>query len=139
MSIPPPLPSDKERLLREVDASIRIKDLRRLDHLNEAVDFKWWESALILLMFLCALGFIITALVALDAEQSRPETLGMLRKILLGWTIPLVFSFVFVCEMTLLKLRAMRRLTRFTSELVRNALLPERHASAGESENARRE
>jgi len=91
------------------------------------------------LMFLCALGFIITALVALDAEQSRPETLGMLRKILLGWTIPLVFSFVFVCEMTLLKLRAMRRLTRFTSELVRNALLPERHASAGESENARRE
>jgi hypothetical protein len=115
-SSPPPLPRDKDSLLREVDASIRIKDIRTLDRLRDTARVRWWESGLILLLFASGLGFL-TSVVFLMTTQSDKARLW-LEKSTLFWFLPLVFSIILTLEIILTKIAAMRRLNEFSAALI---------------------
>jgi len=115
MRHPAPLPRDKETLLREIDASIKIKDIRTLQRLRDAVEVKWWESGLILALFVSALGFLACVALWLTADSASAKT--WLEKSVFFWFVPLVFSIVLTLEVVLAKLAALRRLNEVLTDV----------------------
>ncbi|MCX7014388.1 MAG: hypothetical protein NTW86_17855 [Candidatus Sumerlaeota bacterium] len=140
MTPPPPLPHDKKTLLREVDASIKIRDIKQMDRLRDQVDVKWWESGLILLLFVCALGFMISTALYLTAQSPRPGELlsaqihtdaarladaakalqrkEFLLKAVFIWFLPMVFSIILTLEVILRKINALRRLHHVSAQIL---------------------
>ena len=51
---------EPKMLLREVDAAIRAKDVKRLYEFRDKLERHWWEPGITALMFISGLGFIIT-------------------------------------------------------------------------------
>jgi len=137
MTPPPPLPHDKKTLLREVDASIKIRDIRQMDRLRDQVEVKWWESGLILLLFVCALGFLVSAGLWLTARSPQAEAIFL--KAVFIWFMPLVFSIILTLEAILRKINALRRLHHLSAQvlesmredLARLAARPEAPAQPG--------
>jgi hypothetical protein len=68
---------DAKMLLREVDAALRAKDVKRLYIYRQKLERKWWEPGITALMFIAGLGFVITIYKLIPAGN------------------PLLFSFVF--------------------------------------------
>ena len=116
MRFPPPLPRDKETLLRELDASIKIKDIQALERLRERVEIKWWESGLILILFVSALGFLSSVVLLL--RRASPISGALMQRWVLVWFIPLVFAIILTLEVVLAKLNALRRLNQATAHVL---------------------
>ena len=51
---------NREQLLQELDARVRIKDIKAVYDLKDAIEFKWYEPLLKLLLVAAALGFALT-------------------------------------------------------------------------------
>ena len=68
---------DAKMLLREVDAALRAKDVKRLYQYRQKLERKWWEPGITALMFIAGLGFVITIYKLIPAGN------------------PLLFGFVF--------------------------------------------
>ncbi|MFH0793126.1 MAG: hypothetical protein V2A74_03750 [bacterium] len=128
--MPEPYPDDKDALLREVSATIRIRDLGELHKLRDQISVKWWESALILLLFVAATGFVATAGRILIAQESKISLFVLI------WFCAMVVALVATLEFILLKLRALRRLqeldSRFLSEVSQRLEAMEKSAAKNE-------
>jgi len=111
-----PLPRDKESLLREINARIRIKDIKSLYRLRDQVSVKWYESALILLLFVSTLGFLSFVLLLLLHDSGTAAVL--LQRAVLIWSIPLVLTFVLTLEVILAKLNSLRQLNELATHLL---------------------
>ena len=101
---PPRLPRDRESLTREIDAVIKITDIRHAHRHREAVEPKWWEPGLVRALFVSGLGFLITA------YRLIPDTSPALFWFFYGWTVAFVVTLITVLEHLLTKLAALRRL-----------------------------
>jgi len=112
----PPLPRDKETLLREVNARIRIKDIKALYRLRDEIEVKWWEPLVLLLLFCSALGFL--GFIVLILMNVKPSVQPLLQKSSLIWCIPLVLTLVLTLEMVLSRLNALRQLNRRMLQLL---------------------
>jgi len=110
------LPRDKDSLIREVDASIKIKDIRTLDRLREMARVRWWESGLILMLFASGLGFLTSVVFLMSTHSDKARV--WLEKSTLFWFLPLVFSIILTLEIILTKIAAMRRLNDFSAALI---------------------
>jgi hypothetical protein len=51
-------PRDKETLLREMDARMRLSDIKRLHALHHRMAPSWWEPVFVILLFAAALGLL---------------------------------------------------------------------------------
>ena len=116
MSTPAPYPRDKDKLLREIDASIKIKDIRRVYRLRDEVDVKWWESVLVLLLFVSSLGLL--ALILIFFRSESVEIQGMVQRMIFLFLIPFIFSIVLTLEVVLMKINALRRLNAISVDLI---------------------
>ena len=121
MSPPAPYPHDQDRLLREIDASIKIKDIRRIYRLRDEVEVKWWESALVLLLFVSSLGLLALILIFFRSEPG--EIQAMVQRTIFLFLIPFILSIVLTLEVVLVKINALRKLNALSVDLIENMRL----------------
>lgn len=129
MSPQNPLPRDKDSLLRELNARIRIKDIKSFYRLRDEVSVKWYESLLILLLFVSTLGFL--AFVVLLLMNDSAKAVALLQRAILVWSIPLVLTFVLTIEVVLGKLNSLRKLNEVFTHLIEEI---QKHQDEGHSE-----
>lgn len=131
MNPQPHLPPDKDSLLREINARIRIKDIKSFYQLREQVSIKWYESVLILLLFVSTLGFL--TFVALLLLHSGSKANALLERAVLIWCIPLVLTFVLTIEVILSKMNSLRKLHELASQLLEDIQKQLEHGPTEES------
>lgn len=105
---PPSYPHDPKRLLREVNAAIRLRDIEEWHRLRDAVAFQWWESILLALLFISGVGIIVT-IAKLIPDQPR-----LLYYFILGWSVLWILTLIACVEFLILKFRALRRMHEIT-------------------------
>ena len=125
-------PSHKpDELLREVDAAIKVRDIGRLQKWRDTIEIQWWESLLVVLLFIAGLGFIITIYKLLPAENRA------LFYFVFFWFFLFTLALVASVEMLIAKISALRGLTQWQEERILR--LEARHASEGRSRQASQE
>lgn len=105
-------PRDPKRLIREVDAAIKIKDIEMIQKCRDRVELKWWESGLLALLFVAGLGFIITIYKILPAQNPT------LFKFVFFWFLLFVFALIVSIEFLLMKINALRQLNELQTRLI---------------------
>lgn len=114
----------RDELIQELDARVKIKDIKEIYDLKDALAVKWWEPLVKLLVFVSAVGFILTfayflqtgtELVASASERAREpgvsiESARVIFWIIIGWFFVLIVAGLGSLELLLLKFQAMRRL-----------------------------
>jgi hypothetical protein len=97
-------PRDPEVLSSELAAINRIRDLEKLQQLNEYISTKWWETGLVLLLFVSGFGFILTVSKIIPTENMT------IYWFILFWVVSIVLSIILCIEFLLSKFRAIRKL-----------------------------
>ena len=88
-------------LLREVDAALRAKDVKRLYVYREQLERKWWEPGIRALMFIAGLGFIITIYKLIPA--GNPLLFGFI----FFWFALFVFALFLIMEVYQARINAL--------------------------------
>jgi len=101
--IPPP-PRDPKKLLVEMDARIKVRDIREWDRLRRQVEVKWWESGLVALLFVSGVGIMFTI------GKIIPSDNELLYGFILTWAGLFVLTLIACIEFLLMKFRALRRM-----------------------------
>lgn len=111
------LPRDKDELLREVDVRMRIGDIRRMHEMRERLAPRWWEPALIVILFAAALG-LLASLMVFTKFHDDPSN-----KWLLFWLGLLILTSVMCFQVILIRIYQFRRandlLTRMAEDHAR--------------------
>jgi hypothetical protein len=110
--VEPRLPRGKEELLREVDLRLRLSDIRRLHDMKARIAPKWWEGAILLLLFASALGLLVSLV-----QYARASGL-MLHYWLVFWFGLMIVTVVFSFEFLLIKIYALRRANEVSVRLL---------------------
>jgi len=105
-------PRDPKMLLTEMSARIKIKDIKRLYQLKDRVGVKWYESALVGLLFVAALSFLAIVL------KLIPEANPIIYYFVAGSSIVLILIITAVLEFLLRKFNALRSLYELQSRLI---------------------
>jgi len=122
-------PSRKpDELLREVEAAIKVRDIGRLQKWRDTIEIQWWESFLVVLLFIAGLGFIITIYKLLPAENRA------LFYFVFFWFFLFTLALVASVEMLIAKISALRGLIQWQEERIER--LEARNASEGRSKEA---
>jgi hypothetical protein len=100
---PERFPRDKDELLREVDARIRVRDIRRLDQLKDRLAPKWWETGIVIVLFAASVG-LLGSLVQYSAVREDP-----INAWLLFWFGLMILTTVLSLEFLLVKIYNLRR------------------------------
>ncbi|PKO15029.1 hypothetical protein CVU37_13570 [candidate division BRC1 bacterium HGW-BRC1-1] len=125
-------PSRKpDELLREVDAAIKVRDIGRLQKWRDTIEIQWWESFLVVMLFIAGLGFIITIYKLLPVENR------VLFYFVFFWFFLFTLALVASVEMLIAKISALRGLTQWQEERILR--LEARHASEGRTRQASQE
>ena len=106
------LPNDPQRLLREVDAAIKIKDIKNVIQYRDRVQLKWWESAIIILLFMSGLGFVLTIYKLIPAGNPALFWFVFL------WFVVFVVTLVATIEFLLAKINALRQLYEINARIL---------------------
>jgi hypothetical protein len=124
----------REALIQEIDARGRIKDIQLHYDLQEAIEVKWWEPLLKMLVLVAGIGFAVTFLHflhravdlygALAADSETPGPSPVTLKVIL-WMIAGSFALMLVggllsLEMLMVRLAAMRRLLQIQGRVLEN-------------------
>lgn len=113
------LPRDPDSLNREVDALIRISDIQTIYRYREQLESKWWEPAVVALLFVSGLGFILTI------YKLIPDREPLLFWFVFGWFVLFVLTLIATIEFLLVKIAALRKLheihSRILDELMKNS------------------
>ena len=111
MSSQRPLPQDPEMLAKEVTATIKIKDIREIYRLKDRLSVKWWEPAVIFLLFVSGFGFILT--VTRIVHTKDPEQF-----FIFFWFVLLLLTLIASTELLISKIKALRRLSEIQMRLI---------------------
>jgi hypothetical protein len=103
---------DAKMLLKEVDAAIRVKDIQKIHRYRERVERQWWESGIILMLFISGLGFMITIYKLIPSEDPR------LFWFVFFWFALFVVMLVATIELLLTKISALRALYEINTRLI---------------------
>ena len=98
---------------------IKIKDIERVQRWRDAVEVKWWESAVVVLLFISGLGFIITIFKLIPRDNAP------LFWFVFFWFLLFVLTLVAAVELVITKINALRALhelhSRMLEEIARGA------------------
>ncbi len=132
MDIPRLRWSTKKELLQELDARVRVKDIKLVYDLKEAIGLRWWEPLLKILVLVAGIGFAVTfvhlldravtVLAAVDAQTSQPGIAPETAR-LIFWFIAGAFSLMLIAglvslEILMARIAAMRRLHQVQLKLI---------------------
>jgi len=105
-------PRDPRRLLAEMDARMRVRDIREIDRLRGQAVPQWWEPVLLAVLFLSGVGMIITI------AKLAPRDTPLLYEFILFWCGLFVLASVGTIEFLYLKFQALRRLHENTLRIL---------------------
>ena len=105
-------PRDPKMLLTEVSARIKIKDIKRLYEMRDRIAVKWYESALVALLFVAALTFLLVVI------QLLPKPNPIVRDFVIASSVALILITTAILEFLLRKFRAMRALYEYQSRML---------------------
>ena len=111
MSSQRPLPQDPEMLVKEVTATIKIKDIKEIYRLKDRLSVKWWEPAVIFLLFISGFGFILT--VTRIVHTKDPEQFFVF-----FWFVLLLLTLIASTELLISKIKTLRRLSEIQMRLI---------------------
>lgn len=111
--LPKPYPRDPDSISREVQATIKIKDIQNYYRLNERLATKWWEFLIMTLLFVAGLGFIVTTLYLLP-----PKNLQIYFRFLMFWAVILVLALIGTLEILITKIRTLQQLITYQQRLI---------------------
>lgn len=117
------MPRDRDSLVREVDALIRISDIQTIHRYRDQMENKWWEPAIVALLFISGLGFVLTIYKLIPAQEP------LLFWFVFGWFALFVLTLIASIEFLLLKISALRRLHEVHTRVI-DQLLKERKEAA---------
>jgi hypothetical protein len=152
MEIPRLRWSSREELLQELDARVRIKDIKAVYDLKDALQLRWWEPLLKMLVIVAGIGFAVTfihlldrgvdVLAALDERTQGPGLHPETAK-LVFWFIAGCFSVMLIAglvslEILLARIAAMRRLHEIELKVIEHlqAEMEEMRAREGAARQA---
>ncbi len=105
--IPPP--RNPRKLLAEMDARIKVRDIREWDRLKRQVEVKWWESGLLALLFVSGAAMMVTI------AKTVPDDSALLRNFIVAWCGLFVLTLLACIEFLIVKFRALRRMHESTT------------------------
>lgn len=117
---------DPKMLLKEVDAAIRVKDIQKVHRYRERVERQWWESGIVVMLFISALGFIITI------YKLIPTGDGRLFWFVFFWFALFVLTLIATLEIVLSKIAALRALYEINSRLLEDLERRQQHEGTPE-------
>ena len=101
-------PRDPEALVRDVQVSLQLKDIKRDQTLGERASAHWWERGIITVLFLSTVGFLTTLITINFAPQEQIPTL--FKYILYVTFGVMMVALIALLELVLAKLAAVRRI-----------------------------
>jgi len=107
-----PPPRDPKKLLMEMDARIKVRDIRHWDKLKRQVEVKWWESGLIALLFVSGAGMAVTIFKIVPADN------WLLRAFIVTWCVLFLATMIACIEFLVFKFRALRAMHERTAEML---------------------
>lgn len=109
-TVPPP--RDPKKLLVEMDARMKVRDIRHWDRLKRQVEIKWWESGLIALLVVSGIGMMVT-IWKLTTDHN-----DMLRAFIATWCGLFLLTLVGCVEFLIAKFRALRAMHDRTVQML---------------------
>ncbi len=97
-------PRDPRQLLVEMDARLKVRDIREREHLRRVVDTHWWEPGLLALLFVSGVGVTVTVM------QLVPDGNRLLYGFIVFWILLHLATVIACLEFLSHKFRALRRL-----------------------------
>lgn len=97
-------PRDPGQIVREIDATIGVRNIREWANLKDALAVRFGEMCLLAALFVFALGLILTLIFALPQEDEGIYNIWLL------WTCGYIIITVFAIEFLLRKFRTIRRI-----------------------------
>lgn len=91
-------------LVKEVEAIIRLYDVKELQRLRERVQAQWWEPGLRLLVFISGLGFLVTVYKILPRDNT------LLFWFVFTWFAVFIVTLVGALECLVVRVRTLTRL-----------------------------
>lgn len=108
-------PRDKEQLLLELDAAMRLRDVNRIMQLKDRLAPRWWEGIAVVMLFISALGLLASLFQYVDLRDEPLDTW------MLFWFGLMILTSVFCFQFIIFKLYNLRRandiLTRMVSDI----------------------
>lgn len=101
---------EPKKLLREVDAAIKMRDIERRQRWHEALEFRWWESGVVVMLFVSGLGFVITIFKLIPAENR------ILFWFVFSWFFLFTLTLVASVEIIVRKITALRNLCEWQEQ-----------------------
>jgi hypothetical protein len=105
-------PRQPKELEAEIDAIIKIKDIKELYRLKEYLAVKWWESGLIILLFASGLGFFLTVIRLIPVQEP------FLYWFSLFWFAAILLTLIGCIEFLIGKIRVLRRLYEIQTRIL---------------------
>lgn len=93
----------------EMDARMKVRDIREWENLKRRVELKWWESGLLALLFISAVGALVTVAKLVTVENR------LLYGFIIAWCGLFILTLVACVEFLITKFRALRRMHELTS------------------------
>lgn len=120
------LPRDPVMLTREVDALIKLSDVQSIQRYRDQLERKWWESAVVVLLFISCPGLILTI------YKMIPQHNPLLFWFIFAWFLLFVLSLIATVEFLLLKITALRKLHEIHARVLDTLLKNSAHAREAE-------
>jgi len=105
-------PRDPDKLLVEMDARIKVRDIREWERLKRQVEVKWWESGLLALLFVSGSAMMVTI------AKLAPEDHVMLRNFVIVWCGLFILTLLGCIEFLIFKFRALRKMHESTTRML---------------------
>ena len=105
-------PRQPKELEAEIDAIIKIKDIKELYRLKDYLAVKWWESGLIILLFASGLGFFLTAIRLIPVQEPFIYWFSLF------WFAAILLTLIGCIEFLIGKIRVLRSLYEIQTRLL---------------------
>jgi hypothetical protein len=105
-------PRDPRQLLVEMDARLKVREIREADRLRRAVDTRWWEPGLLAVLFVSGIGVVFTVL------QLVPAGNELLYGFIVFWILLHVVTVILCLEFLSHKFRALRQMHARTTRVL---------------------
>ncbi len=99
-----PRTRDPKLLLREMDATLRIREIEKVHRCRERIQGRWYDSGVAALLFVSGLGILITVF------RIIPASTDLLFWFVFGWVALFILSLIATLEVLHSKTLALREL-----------------------------
>jgi len=106
-----PLERNPKKLMREMEARIKLRDIRHLHQSREELQPRWYESLVYILLFPSAFGLLFTLIQTVESGRYIQGNDLVIARFFYVWLGAFILGLSAMMEVLLNRLRALRRVT----------------------------